>query len=94
MTAPTEDAIRIYTPEIDPNNYEVYAADDTHAAIFEKSGWLRAPEPAPAREGYAQEPVRYEQDDDGKWHPMAPELAPEPEPPKTVRRTNKPAEDT
>lgn len=81
--------IRLYHPQL---GTEVDAGDDTQAAIYEDSGWVRAPEPAPARPGYQPEPVRYEQGTDGLWRPVA-EPEPEPEPAK-VRRTNKPSEDS
>lgn len=51
---------------------EVVAYSPEQADIYEASGHLEAPEPV-AREGYALEPVKYVQGDDGKYSPEEPE---------------------
>lgn len=68
---------RMYHPDL---GREIDAADEAVAAIHAESGWLPAPGPV-ERPGYAPEPVRYVQGDDGKYHPDLPD----PEPVKAKR---------
>lgn len=51
--------IRLYHPNLEPPHNECVALTEEQAAIYEQSGWRRAPEPE-ARPGYAPDPVVYE----------------------------------
>jgi hypothetical protein len=51
--------ILMYHPDLEPPNNEAEVMNDAQAAIYEESGWKRAPEPPEAKPGLAPEPVKY-----------------------------------
>jgi hypothetical protein len=51
--------ITMYHPNLEPPNNECEVMTDDQAAIYEESGWKRAPEPPEAKPGLAPQPVEY-----------------------------------
>jgi hypothetical protein len=90
--------IRLYHPEL---GTEIEAESPEQAAVYAQSGWVEAPDPPPAAPGFVAEPTRYEQGEDGVYHPVLPlaaakaalvEVKAAVEKTAKVRRTNKPAD--
>jgi hypothetical protein len=51
--------IRMYHPNLEPPNNEAEVMNEAQVAIYEESGWKRAPEPAEPEPGLAPQPVEY-----------------------------------
>jgi hypothetical protein len=52
-------SITMYHPNLEPPFNTCEALNDDQAAIYELSGWKRAPEPAEPEPGLAPAPVEY-----------------------------------
>jgi hypothetical protein len=51
--------ILMYHPNLEPPHNEAEVMTDAQVAIYEESGWKRAPEPAEPKPGLAPQPVEY-----------------------------------